>query len=343
MPVKCVAMMSGGLDSTLAARLMKELGFDVVGVNFYNGFCVEVVHRQIDGAKGCYTPLAAAHAIGINLEFIDVAEPYMDVVKYPKHGRGAAMNPCIDCRIFMLRRAGEFMQKTGAEFVVTGEVLDQRPMSQHYRAMTQIQEECGLGDRLVRPLSGRLLPETYPVLRGYLRQDQLLDIRGRSRERQMQLAAEWEITKYSQPAGGCCLLVDLHFGQKLRDSFKFKGKGQMIRRDFEVLKVGRHFRLSPTAKVIVGRNEQENEYLKRFSSLGWTITTPDVMGPTTLVEGQPTREELEWAARLCARYSDGRGASQVRTLVSKNGETYEMIVSPLDPGDAAIARTRIGA
>jgi len=341
MKIKAVALMSGGLDSTLAAKIIKDLGFEVVGVNFYNGFCIEHAQRQIKGAKSCYTPLSVAHSLGISIELIDVADEYLEVVKHPRHGRGAAMNPCIDCRIFMLKKAKGFMEKIGAEFVVTGEVLNQRPMSQHYKALLLIQEESGLGDKLLRPLSAKLLPPTYPVKLGWISQDNLYDIQGRSRARQLELARKLGITKYSQPAGGCCLLVEKHFGNRLRDAFKYKGKEALERSDFEILKVGRHFRISPNAKVIVGRNEDENCFLEKFQEGKWKIIIPDHSSPIVLVDGEPSEEELILAARLAARYSDGKEEKLVRVALQKDEESRVLEVEPLDPRDKSLEGMRV--
>lgn len=341
MKIKALALMSGGLDSTLAAKIIKDLGFEVIGINFYNGFCIEHVQRQIKGAKSCYTPLSVAHSLGINIELLDIADEYLEVVKHPRHGRGAAMNPCIDCRIFMLKKAKGLMEKIEAEFVVTGEVLNQRPLSQHYKALLLIQEESGLGDKLLRPLSAKLLPPAYPVKLGWISQDDLYDIQGRSRLRQLELASKLGITKYSQPAGGCCLLVEKHFGNRLRDAFKYKGKEALERSDFEILKVGRHFRISANTKAIVGRNESENCFLEKFADGKWKITIPDHASPIVLVDGNPAEAELILAARIAARYSDGKEEKLVRAVLQRDGESRVLEVEPLDPQDEILAKSLI--
>lgn len=341
MKVKAVALMSGGLDSTLAAKIIKDLGFEVIGVNFYNGFCIEHAQRQIKGAKSCYTPLNVAHSLGINIELLDIADEYLEIVKHPRHGRGAAMNPCIDCRIFMLKKAKEFMEKIGAEFVVTGEVLNQRPMSQHHKALLLIQEESGLGDKLLRPLSAKLLPPAYPVKLGWISEDDLYDLQGRSRLRQLELAGKLGITKYSQPAGGCCLLVEKHFGDRLRDAFKYKGKEAMERSDFEILKVGRHFRISANTKVIVGRDENENCFLEKFEDGKWKIIIPDHASPVVLIDGNPAEAELILAARIAARYSDGKEEKLVRAVLQRDEESRTLEVEPLDPQDESLERMRV--
>jgi tRNA-specific 2-thiouridylase len=212
---KAIALMSGGLDSALAAALVKRLGFEVVGLNLATGFCT--------GQGRCDTVLAQGAALGIPVRLWDVSEEYLEVVKHPRFGRGRAMNPCLDCRIFMVKKAGELMEKEEASFVVTGEVLGQRPMSQHLGALELVARESGLGERLVRPLSGRLLGPTFPERMGWVRREDWLDLQGRSRKRQLELAKEWGIPTFTQPAGGCCLLLERAYAKRLRDLIREKG------------------------------------------------------------------------------------------------------------------------
>jgi len=344
--MKALSLLSGGLDSILAAKIIKDLGIEVMGVNFYNGFCIENVHRQVRGPSSCYAPLKAGHSIEVPVELMNVADEYLRVVKYPEHGRGSAMNPCIDCRIFMLKEAKLLLEELGAEFVVTGEVLGQRPMSQHYRALMQIQEESSLGDRLLRPLSAKLLPDTLPVKKGWIDRDDLYDIKGRSRGRQLDLAKRYGVTAYSQPAGGCCLLTEKRFGDRLRDAFTHKGKEEMRIEDFEILKAGRHFRLSKTTKVIIGRDDHENRFLEQFEEGRWKIMILDHPGPLALVEGDPAEGEevqsqLQLAVRLTARYSDGKDEDRVRAIIERDGKAQMVEAEPLDPDDEWIKKARI--
>ena len=329
---KAIALLSGGLDSTLAAALTQRLGFGVVGVNFSTGFCT--------GKGRCDTVLATGQLLGIPVRLLDVAEEYLEVVRHPKFGYGSGMNPCLDCRIFMLRKAGELMEEAGAEFVVTGEVLGQRPMSQHYRALKLVAEESGLGDRLVRPLSGRLLPATYPEKRGWVKREDWLDIQGRSRKRQLALARQWGIEEFSQPAGGCCILLEKAYAARLKDAFAHRGPDAMTVEDFALLRHGRHFRLSSKAKLIVGRDETENAVLAGFSRGRIRLEFPDVPGPTALVEGESTEEELLLAARIAARYADAELGEEVRILAT-DGETRELRVVPLPPDDPRLSELRV--
>ena len=331
---RAIALLSGGLDSTLAAALTKQLGFGVVGVNFATGFCT--------GQGRCDTVLAAGRDLNIPVRLLDVSDEYLEVVKRPKFGYGSGMNPCLDCRIFMLKKARALMEEEGAEFVVTGEVLGQRPMSQHYRALELVAEESELGDRLVRPLSGRLLPATYPEKKGWVKREDWLDIQGRSRRRQLALARKLRIGSFTQPAGGCCILLEKTYAARLRDAFAHMGPDNMNKDDFALLRLGRHFRISPRAKVIVGRDETENAVLSGFALGRIKLDFPDVPGPTALLEGEVSEEELLFAARIAARYADAQPAEEVRVVAFQDGEAWELRVKPLSPDDPRLSELRIG-
>ena len=331
---RAIALLSGGLDSTLAAALTKQLGFGVVGVNFATGFCT--------GQGRCDTVLAAGRDLNIPVRLLDVSDEYLEVVKRPKFGYGSGMNPCLDCRIFMLKKARALMEEEGAEFVVTGEVLGQRPMSQHYRALELVAEESELGDRLVRPLSGRLLPATYPEKKGWVKREDWLDIQGRSRRRQLALARKLRIGSFTQPAGGCCILLEKTYAARLRDAFAHMGPDNMNKDDFALLRLGRHFRISPKAKVIVGRDETENAVLSGFALGRIKLDFPDVPGPTALLEGEVSEEELLFAARIAARYADAQPAEEVRVVAFQDGKARELRIKPLSLDDPRLNELRIG-
>jgi len=332
---RAIALLSGGLDSTLAAALTKRLGFGVVGVNFATGFCT--------GQGRCDTVLAAGRDLNIPVRLLDASDEYLQVVKHPKFGYGSGMNPCLDCRIFMLKKAKALMEQEGAGFVVTGEVLGQRPMSQHRRALELVAEESGLGERLVRPLSGRLLPATYPERQGWVKREDWLDIQGRSRRRQLALARKLRIGSFTQPAGGCCILLEKTYAARLRDAFAHIGAEGMDKDDFALLRLGRHFRISRNAKVIVGRDETENAVLSGFAQGRIKLDfPPDVPGPIALVEGEVSEEELLLAARIAARYADAPPAEEVRVVVFQDGEARELRVKPLSPDDPRLSELRIG-
>lgn len=334
MEEKAIALLSGGLDSALACALTLRLGFEVVGLNLSTGFCV--------GQGRCDTALALAGRLGIPLRLLDVGKEFLGVVRAPKFGYGSAMNPCLDCRILMARTARKVMEEEGAAFVVTGEVLGQRPMSQHRRALDLVARESGLGDRLVRPLSGRLLPPTYPEKQGGVQREGWLDIQGRSRKRQLALAQAWGVTEFVQPSGGCCLLLTRPYAVRLRDAFAVHGRKTLSEEEFALLRFGRHFRLSPTVKVIVGRNEAENAVLSGFAPGRWVLAFPSISGPVALVEGTPTDEELKLAERLAARYSDAPPDTRVTVRVTRDGETQEWVVVPLLPDDPRIPGWMLG-
>ena len=269
-PTKAIAMISGGLDSTLALALVKAQGIEVKAINFYTGFCITETQRRKGGRPDGTIPqneaLRAAADLEVDIEYVDLSESgYLDMLVHPKYGYGATANPCVDCRIFMMRRAREIMEAEGAAFVFTGEVLGQRPKSQRRDTLRIIERDSGLDGRLLRPLSAKLLPPTIPEREGIVDRERLLDISGRSRQRQMELARALGVTDWPQPAGGCCYLTDESFSKKffdVLDAREATGEGRRITRDDVVLlSTGRHFRLSPRAKLVVGRTEVENVLL----------------------------------------------------------------------------------
>ena len=330
---KAIAMLSGGLDSTLALHKVKQLGFEVKAVNFYTGFCITETHRRVggrpkDGAIPRNDPLHAAAGAETEIEFIDVSDEYVDVVTNPKYGYGAHMNPCIDCRIFMLRKAKEIMEAEGAEFVFTGEVVGQRPKSQRRPVMDLIEKEAGLEGRLLRPLSGRHLPPTEAEKKGLIQREDLLDFRGRSRKPQMALARELGIEDYPQPAGGCCFLTDEAYAKKFRDLLEHRADRRYTKDDIVLLSVGRHFRLGPGAKLIVSRNEGENALLRRYGEGEWTLEAKGHKGPLAIFQGDPNESDLEHASRIVARYGKARTAPRCTVRWSRGEEVREVEVEP---------------
>jgi hypothetical protein len=215
------------------------------------------------------------------------------------------MNPCLDCRILMFSKARERMEDIGAAFVFTGEVLGQRPMSQHRRAMRIIERESGLDDRLLRPLSAQLLEPTLPELEGLVDREKLLALQGRSRKSQMALADELGVTDYPCPAGGC-RLTDPNFARRMRDLVRFRPDFDL--NDVNLLKIGRHFRLSPRAKAVVGRNEGENHRILALTRPGDALFEVEGCGsPITLLRGKAGEGVVRLAAAITARYSDAQG------------------------------------
>jgi len=330
--VKAIAAFSGGLDSVLAAMLVHRLGVDVT--------LLHVQHLFSANEEGRERIRAMAKRAGLPLRIVDASAEHLEVIRNPQHGYGRGMNPCIDCRIFMLKVAKRVMEEERAQFVVSGEVLGQRPKSQHHRALLQAAEESGLGDRLLRPLSANLLPDTQPVKEGWLSKADLLAIQGRSREMQMVLAREFGVIDYPQPAGGC-VLVEKAYAARVRDAFAHVGRENVDVEAFRLLKVGRQFRLSEKAKAIVGRNERENDSLAGFAVGRTRIEPVAVMGPTALVEGDPSEDDLLLAAALAARYSDHGNHRTVSMSVSGPDTKRIIDVVPLANDDPRIIEWRI--
>jgi len=321
--MKALALLSGGLGSTLAMRVMLEQDVDLAAVSFVTPFC------QCSRGKGCGAEARrAADGMGVDLVVRDIGREFLECVKNPRHGYGRNLNPCIDCRILMHREARSLMADIGASFVVTGEVLGQRPMSQHRAALRTIERESGLEGLVLRPLSARLLPPTLPEREGWVNRDRLLEISGRSRRRQMSLAALFDIADYPCPAGGC-LLTDAAFCAKLADLMSHSG---VEVEDIPWLKLGRHFRLSPRAKLVVGRNERENAALDATSKTGDLRFEPtEVMGPVGIGRGRFDAAGVATAAAIVARYCDAPAEGNVRisTRTLPHGPAESVDVTPM--------------
>ncbi len=307
-----MGLVSGGLDSALAVKLVLEQGIAVIGYNLRTPFLGggnEAVVRTL------------AENLGIELVVEDAGEDYVELVRSPRYGRGAALNPCVDCHIYMLRRAEALRRERGASFCFTGEVLGQRPMSQWRRQLELIEREAGLEGKLLRPLSAKLLPPTRPEEEGLVDRRKLLDLRGRTRRPQLALAKAYGVAGYSSPAGGC-LLTDKNFAARLADAFAHDEYGAD---DINLLKIGRHFRLPSGAKAIVGRNERENEKILEYLDEGGAAFEIVAVGsPVTLL--RPSRED-DWpaGAALTLRYSDARESDAAEARVwSSKGELGTM-------------------
>jgi len=320
--MKAVVLYSGGLDSSLALKLILDQGIQALAFTFLTPFT---------------SPKLAAFPLpGVEYRKITFGQEYIDLVKSPSYGWGKNMNPCIDCRIYTLKRAKGLMDEVGASFLVTGEVLGQRPMSQRRDTLRLIEKEAGLEELILRPLSAKLLPPTIPERDGWIRRESLLDLRGRSRKPQMELAKQWGIEGYPSPAGGC-RLTDPGFSHRLREALSF---GEDSLRDMELLKLGRHFRFLSGAKVVVGRNEEENGKLSSLAfSDDYLLEVVGFPSPLTLLRKAKGERDLLDAASLCVRYSDGEGVVRVRTW--REGREIDLPkVSPLDEGK--ILEYRIG-
>jgi tRNA U34 2-thiouridine synthase MnmA/TrmU len=331
---KAVALISGGLDSMLAARVILEQGIHVEGINFFTGFCVEG-HTHAIRQKNRARPkrnnaLWVAEQLGIKLHIIDVVEEYKDVVLNPKHGYGAHLNPCLDCKGFMVRKAHEWMQAHGFDFIITGEVIGQRPMSQRRDTLPVVARESGAGDRLLRPLCAKLLSPTLPEREGWVNREQLLGFNGRSRKPQMALAEAFGLRDYAQPAGGCCFLTHEAYAAKLQDLWQSRGSRTYELDDILLLKVGRHLRPRPHFKLIIAREEGESHFLEGYRHDYTYLRPVSHSGPFTLLDGHADPQELEFAARITVRFSQGREADRVSVEIGECGRTpYTLEVAPL--------------
>lgn len=305
--MKTVALLSGGLDSTLSIRVILEQDIEVEAVNFFTPFC------QCNRKSGCgYEAKKVTDELGLKLKVFNVFNEYIEILKSPRHGYGKNLNPCIDCRILMHKKAKEYMKEIGASFIITGEVLGQRPMSQHRNALKIIERESGLEGLVLRPLSAKLLPLSIPEKEGWVEREKLLEISGRSRKPQMALAKSYQIGDYPCPAGGC-LLTDSGFTQRMKDLMTHS---EITLNNIELLKVGRHFRLSPSSKVIVGRNKEENEKLLRLARRGDICFKPfEVKGPVGVGRGNFDQTTITLASQIMARYSDGLSGHKVKIVI----------------------------
>jgi hypothetical protein len=336
--VKAVGLLSGGLDSTLAARLLQEQGVEVEGIHFATGFC-KVDHRRAlgrsrdrDGAERLANQALRAGAdLDAPVEILDVSREYLrEVVLHPRHGYGSAMNPCIDCRIFMLRRAADVARERGAEVVFTGEVVGQRPMSQHHAAMRIVEEESGLEGRLLRPLSAAHLPPTEAEKAGRIDRARLGSVHGRGRRDQLELARRLGIERFPAPSGGCCFLADPNFARRLRDLLSHRDPGGVGPEDLLLLKVGRHFRFSHDAKAVFGRDEAESRLLRLQAGNRWSCQVADGRGSFGILEGDGAEGRLGEAASLAVRYSARRGAEEAEVLMRRGTEERRATARPAD-------------
>ncbi len=333
---KAVALISGGLDSMLAAKVILEQGIHVEGINFYTGFCVEghthAIRKRSSGKSKRNSALWSAEQLGIKLHIIDIVEEYKDVLLNPKHGYGANMNPCLDCKIFMVHKALEWAEKNGFDFIITGEVVGQRPMSQRKETMPIVARESGAEDRLLRPLSGKNLPPTLPEREGWVDREKLYGFSGRNRKPQMALAKALGFDDWATPAGGCCFLTDEAYSRKLVDLWQARGKREYEMDDIMLLKVGRHIRPAPHFKIIIGREEGENNFLSGYKKQYIHLHCSSHPGPLAMIDGEPTQQDLELAARIVARYGKARMASEAEvTIHFPNGDERLVKVVPMPP------------
>lgn len=329
---KVVALLSGGLDSRLAVKMMQKQGFEVEAVAIKTPFC------DFDCGRGCgFEIRETADNLGVKLKTVYLGDEYIEMLKHPKHGFGSGMNPCIDCRAMMFEAGKKHMEEIGAEFIISGEVLGQRPMSQHAPALKIIEKESGLEGKIVRPLSAALLPPTEPELNGLIKREDLGKIRGRSRKEQLKMAQEFGIENPPN-AGGGCLLTDPAFAIRAKDLFKHVKTPTT--NDVDLLKIGRHFRFNEKTKLIVGRNQDENEVIKALAlDKDVLLEAKDHVGPITLLRGEGVQNYLELGAAITLRYSDAPKEVSSIVVIQKNSTKSE--ISTIPAKEEAYLRYRI--
>jgi len=328
--IKAISLLSGGLDSILATELIRRQGIEVVAFNVKTPFCIP----KKDGSSEA---TQAADQLKIPLKIVFTDKDYIKMLRNPKYGYGRNMNPCIDCKIFMIKKAKKYAKEIDADFLFTGEVLGERPKSQHSPALRSIEQDSGLKGKLLRPLSAKLLPETFAEKKGLVDRSKLLSIQGRSRKPQFQLAKEYGISSYPSPAGGCLLTCE-EYSKKLRDLFENKSRISVS--DITLLRLGRHFRLGKN-KIIAGRNEAENKLLTQQKSANdFYFELSDIVGPVTLLQGPKTKVAIEAAAKVTAFYSD---AKQGEVKVNYGSSSQDRSIVVLVPKRTDVDRLRVGS
>lgn len=314
---KIVALLSGGLDSTLAVKMMQKQGFDVSAVAIKTPFC------DFDCGKGCgFEIRERADNLDVDLKTVYLGDEYIEMLKNPKHGFGSGMNPCIDCRAMMFDAAKKHMDDIGAEFIISGEVLGQRPMSQHGHALKTIEKITGLEGKIVRPLSAGLLQKTEPEKQGLIKRENLGMIHGRTRKEQLKMAKDYGIEDPPN-AGGGCLLTDPAFSLRAKDLFEYTKTPNT--NDIDLLKIGRHFRLDSNTKLIVGRNKDENDLINALALPNdILLEASNVVGPTSMLRGTNAKNHVKFSADITLRYSDTPKTESGIVLIKQNEKQDEI-------------------
>ncbi|MSN24346.1 MAG: hypothetical protein GJV46_00610 [Geobacter sp.] len=317
---KAIALLSGGLDSTLAVKMMLDMDIDVEALNFTSPFC-----NCTGKNSGCKSEaVRVAQEFNIPIKVVHKGLDYLEIVRNPSHGYGKGVNPCVDCRIYLLRKAKEYMLETGADFIITGEVLGQRPMSQRRDTLRVIERESGLEGLLLRPLSAQHFEPTIPEREGWVDREKLMAIKGRSRKELFELADDLDVKNYPCPAGGC-LLTELSFVPKIKDLFDHCEELDL--RDFRLLKVGRHLRIGDQSKVIIGRNEADNNLLETSKlPTEAALTWLDGNTPVGVITGAQSDELNSLAAKILLRYTRAEANATCRMELRVGGETRQLTV-----------------
>jgi len=311
--MKALSLFSGGLDSILSVKIIEKQGVDVIGIFFETSFFSSEKADQ------------SARYIGLPLRVIDITERFLPILLSPRHGYGKGLNPCIDCHKLMFKLAGEMLKEEGADFIISGEVLGQRPMSQNLRSLTLISHDSGFKDFILRPLSAHRLPETLPEKKGWVMREELLGLSGRSRKPQIELAKQFGVKEYPAPAGGC-LLTDVAFSHRLKDLLSCDP--QFSLRDIELCKWGRHFRVNERVKIIVGRDQKDNRMIASLIKAGDTVLTAESFpGPTVLATGELSSEEIQLAASITVSYSDAAIGQKVAVRLKRDTKHWNVLAA----------------
>lgn len=313
---RALAMMSGGLDSVLAAKIIKDQGIEVIGICFRSYFFGES------------NALRMAKEIGIELKVIDFSKEHFEMVKNPKHGWGKNMNPCVDCHAMMMNYSGKLLDELNADFIITGEVLNQRPMSQNKAALNTVKKESGFSEKILRPLCALNLEPTEMELNGLVDRDKLLGISGRSRKVQMELAEKYGIKDYPSPAGGC-KLTEPNYSIRLKDALSYNSNLQ--EEEIRLLSYGRHFRTDDNARIIISRTGEESEMIKKLLTKEDIVFLPKShKGAMGIIHGQATEKDKELACAIVGRYSKGKDCDNVTVKFGKNGTNFkdELTIKP---------------
>jgi len=330
---KAISLLSGGLDSILATKLMVDLGIEVEAVNFISVFYSSTSSNE-DSLVNRFTK-----DLGIKLNILEAGDEYLELFKNPKYGYGSCINPCIDCHIFMLKKAGQYMKDSGASFLITGEVLGERPMSQTRQSLKLVETQSGFQGLILRPLSAKLLNETIPERENLVDREKLLAIQGRSRKPQMELAKKLGVKEYPAPAGGC-LLTDPEFSKKMRDLMKSE---DFTINDIKFLKTGRYFKFSSSIRFIVGRNEEENNRLLGLAQdKDWVFYPSKAKGPTAIGRGEFTQESILKACSIIARYSDKDLGEDIEVVYKKLPDDIvnSVIIPPIEEERLTLLRIK---
>ncbi|AUZ84205.1 tRNA (5-methylaminomethyl-2-thiouridylate)-methyltransferase [Methylophaga nitratireducenticrescens] len=329
---KAVALISGGLDSMLAVRVLQEQGIEVEGINFFTGFCVEghthAIRNQHKDKQKRNNALWVAEQLGIKLHIIDVIEEYKEVLLNPKHGYGANMNPCLDCKIFMVKKAVEWVKENhmhGFDFIITGEVIGQRPKSQLKRTMPIVAAESGADDLLLRPLCAKNLQPTKPEREGWVDRSKLYDFHGRNRKPQIALAKQFGFDDFATPAGGCCFLTDESYSSKLVDLWTARNSREYELDDIMLLKVGRHLRPKADFKMIIARDAGESKFLEGYRKQFISLYSISHNGPMAIIDGDIEQQDFPLVASIVARFGQGRYADEVEVEISLPDQSSQQI------------------